>query len=247
MTFMENRLLSSLSVSDLAFLTPHLSWIALPQGAVLHEPKAQINTVYFPLSGAVSLLAVMNDGQAIEIACVGREGAVGLSSASALRPAFTRAVVQVPGFTMAIPSSVLRAILGQSEHMRDIVARYGSILFAQTQQLAACNALHSVEERLARWLLQLSDRTGAGNLSATHGTISRFLGVRRTTVTLVARELQRDGIIHYHRGNIEIRDPKWLQSRSCECYDVCRRAEGLFEQHDLPATGWPNEELRDSG
>ena len=241
---MENRLLLSLSASDLASLTAHLSWIAVPQGAVLHGPEGQINTVYFPLSGVVSLHAVMNDGQAIEIACIGREGAVGLSSASALRPAFTRAVVQVPGFAMAIPSSVLSVMIGQSEQMRDLVARYGSVLLAQTQQLAACNALHSVEQRVARWLLQLADRTGTADLSATHGTISRFLGVRRTTVTLVARNLQRDGIIHYNRGNIEIRDPKGLQSRSCECYDAWRRAEASFEQHDLPPTAWQNEELR---
>ena len=118
--------------------------------------------------------------------------------------------------------------------MRDLIVRYTSFISAQTQQLAACNVFHSLEKRMARWLLQLSDRIGGCDLLTTQDTISEILGVRRTSVTLVAHKLRREGVIHYSRGHITIRQPKALQALACECYETGRRAEALFGQHDLP-------------
>ena len=232
---MGNQLLTSMSAPDSVAIAPYLSQIALPQGSVLHESGALIDTVYFPLSGAVSLLAVMNGGEATELACVGREGAVGLSAHSGLWRANSYALVQAPGLAAAISSSVLWAMISQSETMRDLVFRYESIVSAQGHQLAACNALHSVEERVARWLLQFSDRVGDAELPTTHDLIAQSVGVQRTTITLIAQKLQRNGLIHYHRGHMTICGRDGLKALACECYDAWRRAEALFEWGDLPA------------
>jgi CRP-like cAMP-binding protein len=217
---MENCLLSCLTEPDLALLSPALKQVVLKQGSILHEPDSSVETVYFPLSGAVSLLAVTKGGEAIEIASVGRQGAVGLSAHSGSWRARSRAIVQVPGLAKAIPSHVLRTAISKSEHIRDLMVRYMETLSAQSQQLAACNALHSVEERLARWLLQLSDRIGAAELPVTQEMISQMLGVRRTTVTLVAQKLQHDGLLSYRRARITIVNPAALHASACECYEA---------------------------
>jgi CRP-like cAMP-binding protein len=226
---MGNQLLSSLSAPDVAAIAPYLNQIALAQGSVLHESGALIDTIYFPLSGVVSLLAVMKGGEATELACVGREGAVGLSAHSGLCRARSYALVQAPGLAIAISSSVLWTMISQSETMRDLMFRYESIVSAQGHQLAACNALHSVEERVARWLLQFSDRIGDSEFPATHDIIAQSVGVRRTTITLVAQKFQRNGLIHYHRGYVAICARDGLKAVACECYDAWRRAEALFE------------------
>jgi CRP-like cAMP-binding protein len=229
---MENRLLSCLTAPDLALLSPALKRVALKQGSVLHEPDSSIETVYFPLSGAVSFLAVMKGGEAVELASVGREGAVGLSAHSGFWRARSRAIVQVPGLAKAIPSHVLRTAIGKSEHIRDLMVRYMETFLAQSQQLAACNALHSVEERLARWLLQLSDRIGTAELPVTQELISQMLGVRRTTVTLVAQKLQHDGLLRYRRARITIVNPAALHALACECYEAL-----TADRRGLPSTG----------
>ena len=225
---MENRLLSYFAAPDLALLTAHFSELVLKQGAVLHEPETLIETVYFPLSGAVSLLAVMKGGVAIEVANVGREGAVGLSTHSGVWLARTRATVRVPGSAKAIPSQLLKTIIGQNASIRERMVRYKQKLSAQTAQLAACNGLHSVEERLTRWLLQMLDRIDDIELPVTQQTLSQMLGVRRTTVTDAVHKLRRDGLIRYTRGNIVIVDPDGLHSLACECYEVFRRVEAQF-------------------
>jgi CRP-like cAMP-binding protein len=219
---MENRLLACLAARQFAQLAPHLKQVSLLHGAILHEPDTQVEWVYFPMSGAVSLLAVMKGGQEIEIASIGREGAVGLSARSGPCRARTRALVQVAGVAKAIPSPVIRLAIARDEFIRDVMIRYKSTLSAQTQQIAACNALHSVEHRLARWLLQMSDRIESIEFPVTQHTLSCMLGVRRTTVTLVAHKLQQDGIIHYRRGHLVIVNPGALRALACECYDACK-------------------------
>ena len=233
---MQNRLLSYLAAPDLALLAPHLKRVALEQGSVLQEPETSIETVYFPMSGAVSLLAVMKGGEAVEIASVGREGAVGLSARSGPWQAHAKAIVQVPGIATTIPAPLLRLAMVQSEQIRDVMIRHMETLWAQTEQLAACNALHSVEERLARWLLQMSDRIGNAELPVTQETLSQMLGVRRTTVTLVAQKLQEDGLIRYRRGHIVILDPVGLRALACECCQAHRRVEEHFRQADSVAS-----------
>lgn len=217
---MQNHLLSCLAAPDLALLTPHLVQLPLIQGAVLHEPETAIETTYFPLSGAVSLSLVMKKGQTVEIASVGREGAIGLFAHAGNWQAQSRAIVQIPGIASVIPSAVLRAAMSQSDHLRELVIRYKGTLAAQTQQLAACNALHSAEQRLARWLLQISDRIDSTEITATQETISLILAMRRTSVTLVALKFQREGLIRYARGRVSIVDLAGLRALACECYEA---------------------------
>jgi CRP-like cAMP-binding protein len=220
---LRNRLLEALAQADRTLLLPHLRDIVLEQGAVLEEQGERIEHVYFPHSGVVSLLAVMRQGDAIEIATIGREGAVGSLAGLGPRRAHTRAVVQVAGTASRISASRFRKAAERSQAIRDLIVRYGEMLLIQVQQTAACNALHDVEERLSRWLLQVRDRVNDNSIRLTHEFLSQMLGVRRPTVTVVAHMLQKAGLIRYHRGHIEILDRPGLEARACECYSAIRR------------------------
>jgi CRP-like cAMP-binding protein len=224
---MENRLLQSLTASDLALLEPRFKRVQLLDSTVLQEEDAPVEWIYFPLSGAVSLLMVMKGGEAAEIAGVGRDGAVGLFAKFGPWQAGIRAVVRVSGLAEAIPSSVFGNAVDQSRHIRDLMFRYKEALWAQTQRIAACNALHSVEQRIARWLLQMSDRIDCSEIPVTQDVLSQMLGVRRTTVTFIAQKLQHAGLIYYRRGHIRIDNRDALQAIACECYDAWRQADTL--------------------
>jgi CRP-like cAMP-binding protein len=199
-----NLLLASLPAKDFALLAPQLKDIVLEQGAVLQEQGERIDQVYFPHDGIVSLLAVMRQGDAIETATIGYEGAVGSFAGLGMRRAHTRAVVQVRGSASRIAASRFRKVAEESEAVCRIVVRYGEMLLIQVQQTAACNALHPVEGRLSRWLLQTRDRIESNTIKLTQEFLSQMLGVRRTTV--VANMLQQADLIRYHRGQIEIVD-----------------------------------------
>jgi CRP-like cAMP-binding protein len=216
-------LLVSLPGKDLALLSPHLKDIVLERGSVLQEQGEGVERVYFPHDGIISLLAVMRQGDAIETATIGYEGAVGAFAGFGSRRAQTRAVVQVSGSASRIAASRFRKIAEDSDAVCKIIVRYGEMLLIQIQQTAACNALHPVEARLSRWLLQARDRLESNNIKLTHEFLSQMLGVRRTTVTVVANMLQQAGLIRYHRGHIEIVDRGGLEARACECYDAIRR------------------------
>src|SRR5262249_44778159 len=165
----------------------------------------------------------MRQGDAIETATIGYEGAVGAFAGFGMRRAHTRAVVQVRGSASRIAASRFRKVAEESEAVCRIVVRYGEMLLIQVQQTAACNALHPVEARLSRWLLQARDRLESNTIKLTHEFLSQMLGVRRTTVTVVANMLQQAGLIRYHRGHIEIVDRRGLEARACECYEAIRR------------------------
>ena len=218
----QNRLLAALSASDYALLQPHLKEVPLDAGAVLQDQGERIQYVYFPLSGMISLLSVMRDGKAIETVALGREGALGLVFGLGTSYAFARAVVQIAGRAARISSAQLQAGIKDSERLRDLMVRYAESRLLQTHQAAACNALHGAEARLSRWLLHTSDVIGEGLVPLTQEHLSQMLGVRRTTVTAIARELQRAGLIHYTRGRIAISDREKLKKSACECYDILR-------------------------
>jgi CRP-like cAMP-binding protein len=220
---LENRLLAALEPSDYALLMPQLRTAYFSQGAVLQEQDAPVAHVYFPMNGLISLVSIMEDGRAVESAVVGREGAVGVFAG--LRPcnAFTRATVQIPATVAVIPASHFQAAVNQSQRIRDLILRYKEALLGQVQQTAACNALHPLEARLARWLLQAFDRTDARDLPLTQESIAQMLGARRTSVTLIARRLQDVGLIHYRRGRITFLDKVGLEHLACECYRAIRR------------------------
>jgi len=217
-----NRLLASLPNEDLTLLRPHLKEVLLEQGAILQEQGEPIEDVYFPSEGIISVLSIMRQGDAIETATVGREGALGSLAGLGPRRSHTRAVVQVSGAAWRIPAALFRRQAERSQAIRDIIVRHGEMLLIQVQHTAACNALHGVEERLSRWLLQARDRVDGNVIRLTHEFLSQMLGVRRPTVTVVARILQEAGLIRYHRGHIEIVDRPGLEARACECYRAIR-------------------------
>jgi CRP-like cAMP-binding protein len=222
----QNRLLAALQPADFSLLKPHLKQTTLEQGVLLHEQEDPVQQAYFPQSGMISLLTVMGDGQAIETATVGREGTVGAMSGLGPAHASSRAVVQVPGTATVIATFRLQAAVRQSDHLKNVILHYKETLLAQVQQTAGCNALHKAEARLARWLLQTRDRTDGDRIPLTQEFRSQMLGVRRTTVTMVAGVLQKAGLIRYRRGYVEIIDRSGLEQAACECYGIIRRRNG---------------------
>jgi CRP-like cAMP-binding protein len=218
----QNRLLGALSAADYSLLQPNLKEVPLEAGTVLQDAGDRIQYVYFPLSGMISLLTVMRDGKAVETLALGREGALGISFGLGAPYAFARAVVQIAGRAARISASQFQAGLRESERLHEVTVRYKENRLWQTHQAAACNAVHGAEARLSRWLLHTSDIIGGGLVPLTQEHLSHMLGVRRTTVTAIARELQREGLIRYTRGRIEISDREKLRKSACECYDILR-------------------------
>jgi CRP-like cAMP-binding protein len=213
-----NRILASLSRADFSRISPLLKGVSHEQGLVLQEPGDEVEQIYFPHSGMISLLAVLKDGQAIETATVGREGVVGAMAGLGLHTALARAVVQVPLVGSQITAAPFRKAVQQSVELRDLIVKYNEVLLAQVQTTAACNALHHVEARLSRWILQTRDRTDTDRVPLTQEFLSEMLGVRRTSVSEVANKLQAAGLIRYSRGMIEIVNRAALEQKACECY-----------------------------
>jgi CRP-like cAMP-binding protein len=170
----------------------------------------------------ISLLAVMSDGQAIETATIGSEGVVGAMAGFDRRVAFARAVVQAPMHAARVTAKKLQSVVRNGNGIRQLLVRYNEVLLAQVQQTAACNALHPMEARLARWLLQTRDRVESNALPLTQEFLSQMLGVRRTTVNLIARQLENAGVILNRRGRIVITDRNGLEELACECYGAVR-------------------------
>jgi CRP-like cAMP-binding protein len=219
----DNRLLAALPPDTLALLDRDLRQVSLQQGAVLLEPGDQVEDIYFPQTGLISVLVVVGgNGGAIETATVGREGAVGLHGGLGGRRSFTRATTQIGGRFSTIRAGRFEHIANGSAPVRDLILRYTEVLLAEAQQIAACNAMHEAKARLCRWLLQCADRTGRDELSLTQEYLAQMLGVRRTTVTLLAQSLQVRGLITYRRGRIMLRDRKGIEACACECYDIMR-------------------------
>jgi CRP-like cAMP-binding protein len=218
-----NHLLLSLPVAEYALLEPHMKDIPLKQGTILSEQGENIEHVYFPHSGMVSVVIVLADGEkAVETATVGREGAIGAVAGLGPRRATARAIVQVAGTGSRIPSRQFQAAVRQSPLLRDFVVRYQEMLLHQAQQSTACNALHEARPRLCRWLLQTHDRVDSDVIALTQEFLAQMLGVRRTTVTELARGLQKKGLVRYKRGKIEVLDRDGLEECACECYRALR-------------------------
>jgi len=217
-----NQFLSLLNGLDFLRLDNSLKRVSIERGTILCEPWSEIDRIYFPHNGMISLLAVMNDGRAIETATLGREGAVGLMAGLGLHASVTRAVAQVPLVASQIAAAPFRRAVQASNALRELIVRHEVALLAQVQTTAACNALHTIEERLARWILQARDRCDGDAVPLTQELLSEMLGVRRTSITEVASRLQAKGLIRYSRGVIDIVDGKQLEQVACECYGMMR-------------------------
>ncbi|MET3840644.1 Crp/Fnr family transcriptional regulator [Bradyrhizobium sp. OAE829] len=215
---LDNKLLAKLPRRDFDILAAHLTHVSMAQGEVLYQAGEEVDHIYFPSGGMVSLLAVMRDGKAIETATVGREGVVGAMAGLGLYRSLVRAVVQLPLPASRIPASAFRRVVAASDAVRDLCIRYNEVMLTQARITAACNALHPIEERFCRWLLQSSDRAASDTVTLTQELLAEMLGVRRTSVTDVARKMQDKGAITYARGVITILDRAQLERLSCECY-----------------------------
>jgi CRP-like cAMP-binding protein len=218
-----NRLLAALPPAPFDLLAPHLLETTLEKGQVLEESGESITRVYFPHGGLISLLAILPEGHAIDTTTVGREGAIGLAAALCAQTAFTRAVVQLPAPAASISAARLAEVAAASKPVHDMIVRYSAMLLAQVQQLAACNTVHHVQERLCRWLAHARERMGGDTLPLTQEFLADVLGVQRTTVTMIARMLQAQGIIQVRRGRIHIRDIAALEHKACACHRIVRR------------------------
>jgi CRP-like cAMP-binding protein len=217
---MENKLLSGLPREHFNMLAPYIVTVSYSQNTILMESGDEVDQVYFPHSGMLSLLAVMRDGKAIETATVGREGVVGAMAGLGLYRSMVRVVVQLPMSATKIASAPFRKAVAASDPLRNMCIQYNEVLLTQARITAACNALHPVEERFARWLLQSADRADSNTVGLTQELMAEMLGVRRTSVTEVAGKLQAAGMISYSRGVIKIIDRAALARVSCECYQT---------------------------
>jgi CRP-like cAMP-binding protein len=205
-----------------ALLERDLDQVSLKHGAALLEPGEPIGTVYFPQSGLISLTVVIRNGSSLETSIIGREGALGLHTAFGIRRSPTRATAQIGGNFSTIGAERFERIVNDITSLRDLILRHTEMLLAEAHQIAACNALHSGSARLSRWLLQSADRVGRDEVPLTQEYLAQMLGVRRTTVTLLAQGLQDGGLIKYKRGHIVILDRAGLEASACECYDRMR-------------------------
>jgi CRP-like cAMP-binding protein len=219
-----NGILQHLSAKTMALIEPHLHRMKVAQGVVLQETGEPITNVYFPLSGMVSMLAVLKTGAAIEAGIIGREGYVGgYLGPRGWRP-FGHAVMQMAGDVMRLNVRHFKKAYDASDELRILTNGYQSVVHFQAQQTAACQALHQVEPRMCRWLLQAQDAVGGDTLNLTQEFLSHMLGVRRTSVSGSANKLQAEGLISYKRGIIRILDRKALEKNACECYAAVRHA-----------------------
>src|SRR5262245_30359896 len=217
-----NRFLATLPPHDFSLLAPHLRTLALERGVMLHDVGEQIEHVYFAHTGMVSLVAVTQSGATVDTATIGRAGIIGASAGLGARTTMARAVVQRPGTAAWLSAYNFHAADSQSHAVRDLTVRYNDLLLTQVQQSVACNALHALEARLCRWLLQTHDCTDSNIIPLTQEFLGQMLGVRRTTVTIAARLLQGAGLIRYRRGHIQILDRPALEEITCECYAAVR-------------------------
>ena len=217
-----NRLLAALPAADLGLLTPYLQQISLEQDAVLVRSGDRNEQVYFPHSGTISFMLDMPNGQTVATSVIGREGAVGMLSVLGPSRSPTTAVVRVAGIASQISASRFHAAFGQSSAIKHAVQTHTRAVLIQLQHVAACNGLHPVEARMARWLLHILDRIDGNAIPLTQEALSELLGVRRTTVTLVVRKLRSSGAVRSaRRGLVEIDRPR-LEEAACECYEVMR-------------------------
>jgi CRP-like cAMP-binding protein len=213
-----NRFLQSLNRGDFAVLRPHLRDVELAHSAILFDVGHEIERIYFPSAGVVSLVVVLTTGEIIEAGMIGPDGVVGTSAALHGGIALYRAVVQIQGTASYIDATAARAAVTTSKSLRLKLYEQDQLLLAQAQQSAACNATHNIEERLCRWLLRTRDLVGGDVFALTQEFMAQMLGVRRTGVTLAAHHLQKIGLIEYQRGQVRILDAEGLQEAACECH-----------------------------
>lgn len=216
----KNRLLECLPRKGRDRFLKRCESVELVLGAILCEPGAPYRHIYFPVTGFISTVAMLDGHQPLEIRLIGDEGMLGATLALGVNTAPLRAVVQGTGTAWRMPAALFRRFLRDSPALLRVLKRYLYVLAAQLSQSNGCSRFHEVEARLARWLLMTHDRAHADHFHLTHDFLADMLGVRRSGITIAAGALQRSALIGYSRGAIKILDRKGLEARSCECYDA---------------------------
>jgi len=221
-----NLVLLSLPDKEYNLLRPHLEPTELPQYKILQEPGQKIVDAYFLNEGMVSLVALSQDGRSVEVGIVGKEGMVGMSLTAGLRLEIFRAIMQMAGRGMRIRAEVFQDILPSTPVLRSKLGRFALMHGMQVAQLAACNRLHGIDQRLARWLLMCQDRFDSQLLPLTHEFLAQMLGTGRPSVSLAAGILENAGLIENLRGTVKILNRKSLEAAACECYGVIQHFNG---------------------
>jgi CRP-like cAMP-binding protein len=218
----QNLLLRALPIAVFDAVKSRLRPIELNLGHVLFSSGDAANHIYFPVSGAISLVTELADGEMVEFAMIGHDSVLGASAAFDDRNVFYKAIVQIAGKAFALDIETARRMVRDDHEFRNALVRHEQNVLAQSQQAAACNAKHNLNERLARWLLRVRDVTASDSFHLTQEFIAEMLGVGRTSVSIVAHTLQQAGMISYSRGNIKIDDLEALRDTACECYDTIK-------------------------
>lgn len=227
-----NRILSSLPLDAYERILPDLKAVRLKFRISLHEPGDKMPYVYFPNTGVISMLTVLENGDAVEVATIGNEGMTDISVFLGLEDSDSRLLIQVPGTGMRMESERFRQHVEEIPFFRKLLGYYAVSMFALVSQSAACNRMHPIVERCARWLLMTHDRVDATVFPMTHDFLAEMLGVRRPSVSVAAEALKAAGLITYHRGKVTVLDRPGLEAASCECY---RLIQERFDR--LPGRG----------
>ena len=215
-----NEILLGLPPKEREMLFAKLEFVRLRTHHVLHETGDTLKSAYFCDTGLVSILSVFSDGKSVEVGLVGKEGFVGLPLVAGFRTSVTRAVAQIEASAFRIDGETLVELLRECPQLERRLQQFSQVMAMQVTQLAACNRLHEVEERLARWLLMSADRVGSNSLPLTHEFLAQMLGTRRASVTVAAGILQKAGLITHTRGDVKIIDRQHLEEAACECYGI---------------------------
>jgi CRP-like cAMP-binding protein len=218
-----NTILLSLSREESNQILPRLEFVRLKLHQVLHEAGETIKSGYFVNSGMMSILAVQPDGKTVEVGLIGREGFAGLPLLVGYSSSPTRVMIQGDATAYRCDAETLKQLMRQFPELEQRLHRFAHQLAMQTTQIAACNRLHEVEERLARWILMSHDRVLADTLPLTQEFMAQMLGTRRSSVTVAAGALQRAGLISYTRGSVTILSRQKLERTACDCYGIVQR------------------------
>ena len=226
-----NRLLSALPEAEAAFLRPHFELTPLTVGIVLANPGDKIKRCYFPTKGMISLLSVTERGDAIEVGYVGHEGMAGVGAIVGGQEVLYQMLVQAETECLVADVKVVEELFKKGGTFHDLLLRYIYALLKQMSQTCLCNHFHTIETRLCRWLTVMSERSGNKRLSLTQEFLANMLGVQRTSIGLIAHNMQTEGIIRYSRGRLEVIDIDRLRASACECYRIVNAEyESLFRQ-----------------
>lgn len=230
----QNEILLALPKDESAVLLSKLTAVSLKHQLQLHEAGQLVEFCYFPNTCTVSILTFMADGKSIEVGLAGRESFIGASLLGGFRTSGNRAVVQAEGTAYRIDAETFLKVLGISPELNRLLTRNTHKMAFQVSQIAACNRLHEIDQRLARWLLMTQDRVGTDVFPLTHEFLSQMLGVNRSTVTICAGILQEAGLIEYRRGRVHVLNRQGLEEASCECYQTMKQQLRTWDAESAP-------------